>query len=145
MRNLRSGWTKAIALLLVGIVVGWAGRALWDELLRPPPARSPLPQGYGVAVGYGQGSAADLDRLGPVWYYDYSFRTVDWPGHTHLLLVSARDGEDAPEISAAAAAHPGHWWIVGNEPNDPAQDNLSAVEYAHWFARTSGLIRQADP
>jgi hypothetical protein len=105
----------------------------------------PLPQGYGVAVGYGNSRAADLDRLGPVWYYDYSFRTADWPGHTHVLLTRPLDSASAQELQAAARTRPGHWWIIGNEPNDPSQDNLSPAAYAAYFARTAALIRQADP
>jgi hypothetical protein len=96
-------------------------------------------------VGYDTGTAADLDLLEAGWYYDYSFRTPDWPGHPHVLLISARDPAPATDIVAAARARPGHWWIIGNEPNDPNQDNQTPADYARFFARTASLIRQGDP
>jgi hypothetical protein len=105
----------------------------------------PLPQGYGIAVGFDVGTAT-LDRFGPVWYYDYTFRSPDTaPAHPHVLMISARDPTPAAEIQALARTRPGHWWILGNEPNDPNQDNLSPAEYARWFVRTAALIRAADP
>ncbi len=108
----------------------------------------PPPLGYGLAAGFDAAGAvpADLDRFGPVWYYDYRFRsTDDQPGHQRLLLIAARSEARAGEIAALARTRPGHWWILGNEPNDPNQDNLAAVEYAHWFVRTAAVIRAADP
>ena len=106
------------------------------------------PQGYGLAAGFDAAGAvpADLDRFGPLWYYDYRFRSPDdAPGHQRLLLIEARSAVSAGEIAALARTRPGHWWILGNEPNDPNQDNLAAPEYARWFVRTAAVIRAADP
>src|SRR5438045_5581260 len=93
-----------LLLLLLATALAWAG-----GLAGPPLGRVPLPLGYGVAVGYDNGSAAALDRLGPVWYYDYSFRTADWPGHAHVLLTRPIDRASAADLQAAARARPRHW------------------------------------
>ena len=148
----RALWLPAaLALLVAGYVLGhlipWPG---WGDPppAPPPPIRAALPQGYGVAAGFDAAGAvpADLDRLGPVWYYDYRFRsTDDQPGHQRLLLIEARSEAHAGELTALARTRPGHWWILGNEPNDPHQDNLTAAAYARWFVRTAAVIRAADP
>jgi len=87
--------------------------------------------------------AVALDRLGPVWYYTYSFVGDAEPGHLRVYLVPPQ--YDDLNLDKAVRTHRGAWWIIGNEPNDPFQDNLSPAAYAGFFHRASRLIRRADP
>jgi hypothetical protein len=86
--------------------------------------------------------AAELDPFGPVWYYQYGFDGPDAPGHMRVYLV--RPGWDDAALRRAARTHPGAWWLIGNEPNDPNQDNLSPGAYAAVYRRASGLLLRAD-
>lgn len=132
----RSGLRRLLlGLLLVGL--GLAG--VWAAMA---PRRMPLPRGYGVAVGWERGVAA-LDRFGPVWYYDFTAEGADRPGHARLLMI--RPWDAPANLGPLVAAHPGHWWVVGNEPNDPHQDNQTPAAYARYFVRTAMRIRAADP
>jgi Glycosyl hydrolase catalytic core len=111
----------------------------------PGPQLAPLPRGYGVAVAGDKGSRADLDLLGPVWYYDYHAVGADWGSHPRILMVRPADKLSDAELRHLAAIHPGHWWMLGNEPNDPAQDNQEPAAYARFYAHTAAVIRAADP
>src|SRR5579859_897338 len=121
----------------------------------PPPSAPPtatpapqvvaLPRGYGVAIGFGYGTAADLDQLGPAWYYDYGAGGADWPRHPRVLMVRPAEGADDETLRERVLAHPGHWWMLGNEPNDPHQDNLDIYAYTRYFAHTAARIRALDP
>jgi Glycosyl hydrolase catalytic core len=111
----------------------------------PGPQIAPLPRGYGVAVAGDKGSRADLDLLGPVWYYDYHAVGADWGSHPRILMVRPADKLSDAELRHLAAIHPGHWWMLGNEPNDPAQDNQEPAAYARFYAHTTAVIRAADP
>ena len=48
-------------------------------------------------------------------------------------------------LEDALGRHRSGWWILGNEPNDPNQDDLSPGAYAAFYHRAEGLIRRADP
>jgi hypothetical protein len=84
-----------------------------------------------------------LDRLGPVWYYTYGFEGESIPGHQRIFLVPS--AADPTRLREALREHPGSWWLIGNEPNDPFQDNLSPSAYAAFYGRVSRLARQSDP
>jgi hypothetical protein len=111
----------------------------------PGPQLAPLPRGYGVAVALDKGTAADLDLLGPVWYYDYHAEGADWGSHPRMLMVRPADKLSDADLRHLVATHPGHWWMLGNEPNDPNQDNQEPAAYARFYARTAAVIRVADP
>jgi hypothetical protein len=111
----------------------------------PGPQIAPLPRGYGVAVFGDRGSRADLDLLGPVWYYDYHAEGADWGSHLRILMVRPTDKLSDAELRHLVALHPDHWWMLGNEPNDPAQDNQPPATYARFYAHTAAVIRAADP
>jgi hypothetical protein len=78
-------------------------------------------------------TAQVLDRFGPLWYYDYGFDGPDLQGHQRVYMV--RPHFDEARLQRALRARPGSWWLVGNEPNDPFQDNLSPGAYAAFFHR----------
>ncbi len=88
-----------------------------------------------------------LDHLGPVWYYQYGFDGPNLPGHQRVYMVPIHFDDDAllAAMRRAARSGPGTWWLVGNEPNDPYQDNLSPSAYAAFYRRVERLARWADP
>jgi len=103
----------------------------------------PMPRGFGAAIGYGLGGAAELDQLGSVWYVDYDFRGAVLDRHPRLFLVEAR--ADLNQAFAIAKVQRGEWWQFGNEPNDPNQDNLSPAEYARRYREFYFGLKRADP
>ncbi|MHB1295993.1 MAG: glycosyl hydrolase [Anaerolineae bacterium] len=100
------------------------------------------PQGAGV-VAARAASAEDLSRLGVHWYYTYDYTGEALAGFQRVRLV--RPHEDIDALRGVARAARGSWWIVGNEPNDPNQDNLSPVAYAAWYHRVTRILQAADP
>jgi hypothetical protein len=87
-------------------------------------------------------TSAALDLLGTVWYYTYSVDTTSIPGHQRVFLV--RPGYDDEGVIQILRENPGSWWMVGNEPNDPYQDNLSPGAYAGFFHRFVEMARATD-
>lgn len=122
----------ANALLLLTLAVGCA------RGLRSQP---PFPRAGVVVVT--QVHAEVLDRLGPVWYYHYGFEGPSLVGHERVLLVHPH--YDEVRLAKVLAEHPGSWWLVGNEPNDPHQDNLSPGAYALFYHRFFTDARRMDP
>jgi hypothetical protein len=84
-----------------------------------------------------------LDLLGPVWYYTYGFGGQSLEGHPRVLLIRPHYDEEA--AAEALREAPGSWWLVGNEPNDPYQDDLSPGAYAALYGRFEALARRTDP
>ena len=87
-------------------------------------------------------TAEALDLLGPVWYYEYGFDGGSLAGHQRLFLVSP--GYSDKGLSRAMRAQRGAWWLVGNESNDPHQDNLSPGAYAAFYRRVVRAARHID-
>ncbi len=106
-------------------------------------ARQPPPQGFGVAIGYGLGGEHELDQLGPVWYLDYDYRGSSLGDHRRILLVDPKSKMES--VVALARTRGGQWWQIGNEPNDPNQDNLTPAEYAQVYHDFYYALRRADP
>ena len=104
------------------------------------PIGQPWPR-QGV-VRIGPASAAALDLFGPAWYYQYRFDGPDIPGHQRVYLIPPCFDDTA--LIRAMHDHLGAWWLVGNEPNDPAQDNLSPGAYAGFYHRALMAARRAD-
>jgi hypothetical protein len=145
MAVMRSGKRNARR---TGIQVG-AGLALIALLALVQRGAMPLPSHprprSGVVV-IAWTTSAVLDRLGPVWYYQYGFEGPDLPGHQRVYLVPPHFDDDKllAAMRRAARKGPGSWWLVGNEPNDPNQDNLSPAAYAAFYHRVSRLAKRAD-
>jgi hypothetical protein len=106
----------------------------------PRPAY-PGPRAGVVAVRWPSSQA--LDQLGMVWYYTYSSEGPADPRHHRVWMVLPH--YDEARLRRALRQHPGTWWIVGNEPNDPYQDNLSPEAYAAFYHRVDRFVRQVDP
>jgi len=92
-----------------------------------------------------EASADDiLRRLGLRTWYSFSPGTeANVPGVQQIEL--ARPPADPWSLADRAQRHPGAHWLLGNEPNVPAQDNLSPADYAAWYHDVTFAIREADP
>ncbi|MBC7316052.1 MAG: hypothetical protein H5T70_06510, partial [Chloroflexi bacterium] len=130
--TLGRGVTAFIFLLLVAAVLR-AGGGPW---LIHPPAGAGL-----VAVAWP--TATQLKRIEPSWYYTYGFSGSTVPGYERIYLVPWQYDDEA--LARALKEHPGQWWMVGNEPNDPSQDNLSPAAYATFYHRFLEAAHRFDP
>jgi hypothetical protein len=84
-----------------------------------------------------------LDALGPLWYYQYGFAGPGLPGHQRVYLVSPFFSDE--RLEQALHDNPRSWWLVGNEPNDPYQDNLTPATYAAFYHRFLGIAQRKAP
>ena len=78
-----------------------------------------------------------------MWYYEYGFEGPALSGHQRVRIV--RPGFSEERLAASLRRNPGSWWLVGNEPNDPYQDDLSPGSYAAFYHRFVRIARRADP
>ncbi len=120
-----------------------AGAAL---AITPAPAGAPLDPHFGVDVSNPQFLARSLDVMGVPWYIDYSYGINDLPpGFQKALKVPSNPRAPLADLAATAKARPGMYWVVGNEPNVPGQDDLDpdvSVETLRYYAEA---IKAADP
>ena len=105
----------------------------------------PLPWPRAGVVVVQEVHAEVLDLLGPVWYYGYGFQGADLRGHQRVYMVRASPRVDEERLVQALRTHPGRWWLIGNEPNDPNQDALSPGAFAGFYHRVYVLAKRADP
>jgi len=102
------------------------------------------PFGVGVAVDDMRVTAAQLDAIGPVWYMDWRWDPPTLEGHERLHVIRCWEVRtDRGAIAAAMQASGSAWWSLGNEPNDPNQDNVSPEEYAQLYHAFEGWARGA--
>lgn len=106
--------------------------------------RAPFSTPFGVGVGDAPLTAAQLDALGPVWYMDWSWRDPTFEGHERLYVVGCAEVKrDRGAIPAAMRSKGASWWALGNEPNDPNQDNQTPEEYAELYSIFEGWAKNA--
>ena len=84
-----------------------------------------------------------LDLLGPVWFYTYHFLGSGLAGHHRLYLITPHYAD--ADLENAVRSNPGQWWLIGNEPNDPFQDNMSPQAYAAFYHRGLAQVCRLDP
>lgn len=127
------------AIVLLAILLGCSGCNL-NQASRPPFATP-----FGVDVGDVPATAGQLDALGPVWYMDYHWDTPTLSGHGRLYVIRSWEvrGDRGAILSAMQASGPA-WWSLGNEPNDPNQDNVSPEEYAELYHTFEGWAIKAQ-
>ena len=90
---------------------------------------------FGVGVGDAPLTADQLGQLGPVWYMDWSWSKPAVAGHERLYVINCGEVEQhGQRIAAAMKASGASWWALGNEPNDPNQDNRTPEEYALLYS-----------
>jgi hypothetical protein len=104
-------------LLLAALCAGCSARA---ELGR-----------FGVCAEHTEDLGQQLDALGDVWYYDYTYVTPTAPGHGRLFMIRHRPFDE--RLAEIMRENRGAWWAVGNEPNDPNQDYRTPAEYAQLY------------
>jgi len=129
----------------------WALRAvLWITVLLSSGCMTrqrdelPFSTPFGVGVGDAPVTAAQLDAIGPVWYMDWRWDTPTIDGHERLYVIRCREVErDQGVILSAMQASGTAWWSLGNEPNDPHQDNVSPEEYAELYHVFEGWAQSA--
>ena len=105
-------------------------------------AESPSLGRVGVCAEWTPDLQAQLDNLGDIWYYDYRYETPTVAGHLRLYMVKYVLFD--AELAAAIRSHPGSWWAVGNEPNDPHQDYRTPAEYARFFYSFTQFAKKSD-
>lgn len=131
-------WTlcTSLAILLLGC---WGCAAIQRN---GQPFSTPF--GVGVALDHGPVRAAQLDAIGPVWYMDWRWDTPTEQGRERLYIVRCWEVEpDQGAIPSSMRASGSAWWSLGNEPNDPNQDNVSPEEYAELYHTFEGWARTA--
>lgn len=123
------------------------GAALCAVLLGAQPFRTPgrvqpPPRGFGVALGYNLGGGRELGQLGPVWYLDFNYADPRWAHHRRLYLVGLEARLE--QVARVARQARGEWWTLGNEPNDPHQDNLAPSAYVEPYHDFYFALKAAD-
>jgi hypothetical protein len=104
----------------------------------------PFSTPFGVGVGDAPVTAAQLDAIGPVWYMDWRWDTPAIDGHERLYVIRCWEVErDQGAILSAMQASGTAWWSLGNEPNDPHQDNVSPEDYAELYHVFEGWASSA--
>jgi hypothetical protein len=88
-------------------------------------------------------AATSLNLLGVHWWYSFDNTPTQVPTATRVQL--ARPANALPEIQARATANPGAYWLLGNEPNVPGQDDIPPEQFAVWYHDTVAAIQAADP
>ncbi len=104
--------------------------------------------GFGVVSGI---EHYDVVPLRAGWY-------VDWGAKLQALHPGAMDfaqvvrvtyqGYYVPggqELGAIVDRNRGSLWLIGNEPDSPAQDNVSPEDYAHVYRQAYYDIKRLDP
>jgi hypothetical protein len=103
-----------------------------------------IPFGLGVAIEYEPSLSAPLDKLGPVWYMDWRWEPPAIEGHDRLYVIRCWQVKpDRGAIERAMRASAPAWWSLGNEPNDPNQDNVSVEEYAELYREFESWASQS--
>lgn len=92
----------------------------------------------------------DVSLLHADWYLRFGFR-ADPPllgslefAQTVRLSESGYSPDQAT-IVRYAMAQPGTLWLIGNEPDAPAQDCVTPARYAELYHELYQIIRGADP
>jgi hypothetical protein len=92
----------------------------------------------------------DVSPLGADWYVDFGFRDDPPPLFDMEYVQTIRLSESGyPPNQAAiekyARAQPGTLWLIGNEPDAPAQDCVTPQTYAQLYHDLYYIIKGADP
>ena len=107
-------------------------------------------QRFGAAVASGAITQYPVQQLGLDWYLNWGVRmSPARPGGAAFWqMVRVSQGgyrPDAGTIQAAAAANPGSFWIIGNEPDVRWQDSTTPERYAELYHDLYHLLKGADP
>ncbi|MBI4317708.1 MAG: hypothetical protein HY675_04390 [Chloroflexi bacterium] len=116
------------------------------SITTPICADSPnIDQRFGVVVAdtVGTDMSSVLNSLCVRTYYKYGWGEP-LPGFERIQMVG-RTNISEVGLDAFIRSHLGSYWMVGNEPNVPNQDNLSPAAYAQLFHNWAVRIKGLDP
>ncbi len=104
-------------------------------------------------VGFGLSTQTNAaywaDRLGAGWFVDWSVRA--WPAERKVQYwqtIRVQQDETQPDLESVvrmARTYPGQVWIIGNEPDNIWQDNLTPEAYAAMYGKLYRAIKNVDP
>ncbi len=103
--------------------------------------------GFGLPIA--RGAEVWARRLGAGWYIDWTVQRrfpTQLPEHWQMVRLSrgcvtpSKDG-----IHWLATHYPGGVWIIGNEPDNIWQDNITPEEYAQVYHELYYLVKEVDP
>ena len=133
---LRWDWIKLFVEFDVGPVLGVA----------PEMGLQEVDDRFGIIVTNQTFPGHTLRVVGLPWYIDYTFQTGGIPtGAQKAMKVRTGATARSSGVAAAARARPGSYWLIGNEPNAPGQDDVSPESYAESLHDYVALIKGADP
>jgi hypothetical protein len=92
----------------------------------------------------------NVSPLGADWYLDFGFRDdppplLDMEYAQTIRLSESGYAPDQAAIEKYAHAQPGTLWLIGNEPDAPAQDCVTPHTYAQLYHDLYYVIKGADP
>jgi hypothetical protein len=86
-----------------------------------------------------------MSETGLTWWYQFGAATPSGEWSSVAQISLSRGRVPATTLQQAALAHPGSYWIIGNEPNVPGQDNVSGSTFATELKYYIDTIKSADP
>ena len=104
-------------------------------------------------IGFGISTKADpqmwSQSLHASWYLDWKTSAIpasSKPEYWQMIRLS-KDGwkPSTAEIKKLLFLYPGHVWIIGNEPDNIWQDNISAEQFARYYHDLYRIIKFYDP
>jgi hypothetical protein len=131
-----------VGMILLGLLI------LAGSVLIPTPVNPNQRAGFGVSTP--NNVPAWTHRLGAGWYINWSIvpsASSSYPEIWQMVRPLAKGGmkPDQQVILSVAHEYPGNVWIIGNEPDNIWQDNLTAEAYARFYHDMVALIKSADP
>lgn len=104
-------------------------------------------------LGIGMNGTRDVEtysrRLGAGWYIDWTVQSrhaAKRPEHWQMVRLGRGCVYPSDEaIRWLAEYYLGNVWIIGNEPDNIWQDNITPEEYAQVYNRLYSLIKLTDP
>ncbi len=147
--------TWILVLVLLALLLG-RGSVQLVESTAPP--SSPFPHGRMGIGRTARATRAMMEYLNIGWYWDWAalgasqFDGIEY-AQTIRLRPVLQDGiqigytarPTGTRLLDAIAAQPGAMWIIGNEPDCTAMDNMISHWYAYAYHDLYHLIKAADP
>jgi hypothetical protein len=125
----------------------WLPLVLKDRY-RLPPWSGTARFGFGVVTNPIE--EYDVSPLGAEWYVNFRFRGDPPPLFDMEYVQTVRVSEagytpDQGTIEKYARAQAGTLWLIGNEPDAPAQDCVTPRRYAELYHELYYIIKGTDP
>lgn len=89
----------------------------------------------------------DIDALGIGWYYNFDFtvQPAAPPAARYITTVYAPITAYQTAAAQFAQTHPGRLWLIGNEPDNSGQTNMTPDAYALGYHAYYTLLKAVDP